>query len=65
MGGLKFNTEAYQDGADAARRVGIYKVFKGEGVPVCPYSDDSDENGDWWNGFEDATEDMVDMVYGE
>lgn len=54
------STEAqspYLDGSDAGWRIGRY-----EGVtspPACPYPDGTKECSDWWDGFGDATEDMI------
>ncbi len=47
----------YADGIDAGYRTGKYK--DATDTPPCPFPDGAKEYADWWDGFGDATEDLI------
>ena len=50
-------TDAYQDGILAAYRTEKYAASTD--CPACPFPDGTQSELAWWNGFGDATEDLI------
>lgn len=50
-------SEAYNDGIEAAYRIGKYQNYTD--IPDNPYSENSKEANDWNEGFGDGTEDFL------
>lgn len=50
-------SEAYNDGIEAAYRIGKYKGYTN--ILENPYSKNSKEHDEWAKGFKDGTEDFI------